>query len=54
MTLNPNTALVYREKLGLVLVVTTIENGIAIVVGGNIMQGLSNCLIAINEALKEI
>jgi hypothetical protein len=30
-------ALVHREKSGSVLVVTTIENRIAIVVGGNII-----------------
>ena len=47
-------ALVHREKSGSVLVVTTIENRIAIVVGGNIMQGLLNCLTIINKALKEI
>jgi hypothetical protein len=30
-------ALIRREKLGPVLVVMTIENGIAIVVGGNVI-----------------
>jgi hypothetical protein len=54
LTLNLNTALVYREKSGPVLVVMTIENGIAIVVGGNVVQGLLNCLTAINKILKEI
>jgi hypothetical protein len=31
-----------------------IENGIAIVIGGNVVQGLLNCLTIINKALKEI
>jgi hypothetical protein len=30
-------ALVYREKLGLILIVIIIENRIAIIVGGNII-----------------
>ena len=30
-------ALVRREKLGLILVVTIVENGIVIVVGGNVV-----------------
>ena len=53
-TPNPNTALVRREKSGPVSAVTTVENGIAMVVGGNVVQGLSNCLTAIDEAPKEI
>jgi hypothetical protein len=54
LTLNLNTALIYREKLGPILIVTTIENGIAIVVDKNIIQGLLNYLTIINKALKEI
>jgi hypothetical protein len=30
-------ALVYKEKLGPILIVTTIKNGIAIVIGGNVI-----------------
>jgi hypothetical protein len=30
-------ALVYKEKLGLILIIIIIENGIAIVIGGNII-----------------
>jgi hypothetical protein len=30
-------ALVYREKSGPILIVTTIENEIAIIVGGNVI-----------------
>jgi hypothetical protein len=39
-------ALVYREKSGLILVIITIENGIAIVIGENIVYRpikLPNC-----------
>jgi hypothetical protein len=53
-TLNLNMALVYREKLDLISAITTIENGIAMVVGGNVVQGLLNYLTIINKALKEI
>jgi hypothetical protein len=54
LTLNLNIALVYREKLGPILVIITIENGIVIIIGGNIIQGLLNYLTIINKALKEI
>jgi hypothetical protein len=47
-------ALVYKEKLGFILIVITIKNRIAIVISGNIILGLLNYLTIINKALKEI
>jgi hypothetical protein len=44
---------VYREKRGPLIVVASLENGIAIVVGKNIIKGLLNCLTIINKALEE-
>jgi hypothetical protein len=46
-------ALVRREKPGPLAAVVSLENGIAIVVGRNVIKGLSNCLTAIDEALEE-
>ena len=51
MTLNLNIALIHREKLGLILVVIIIKNGITIIIDRN---GLLNCLTTINKVLKEI
>jgi hypothetical protein len=46
-------ALVYREKPSPLIVVVSLENGIAIVVGGNIIKSLLNCLTMIYKALGE-
>jgi hypothetical protein len=44
---------VRREKPGLLIVAISLENKIAIVIGRNIIKGLSNYLTIINKALKE-
>jgi hypothetical protein len=44
---------VRREKPSLLIVAISLENKIAIIVGRNIIKGLSNYLIIINKALKE-
>jgi hypothetical protein len=46
-------ALIHREKPSPLIVVASLENGITIVVGGNIVKGLLNCLTIINKALEE-
>ena len=49
-----STALVRREKPGLISTAISLEYRITIVVGGNVIKGLFNCLTAINKAPKEI
>jgi hypothetical protein len=44
---------VRREKPDPLIVVTSLENGIAIVIDENIIKGLLNCLIIINKALEK-
>jgi len=53
-TLSFNIALVYKEKSGLIITVMNLKNKIIIIISGNIIKGLSNCLITINKVLKEI
>ena len=53
-TLSLDIALVRREKSGLIIITANLKNRIVIIIGGNIIKGLSNCLTAINKALKEI
>jgi translation elongation factor EF-Tu-like GTPase len=44
---------VRREKPGPLTAVVSLENGIAMVVGGNIIKGLLNYLTIINKAPEE-
>jgi hypothetical protein len=44
---------VRREKPGPLIVVVSLENGIVIIIGGNIIKGLLNYLTIINKALEE-
>jgi hypothetical protein len=53
LTLSLNIALVRREKPGPLIVVVSLENGIVIIIGGNIIKGLLNYLTIINKALEE-
>jgi hypothetical protein len=53
-TLSLSTALVRREKPGLISTAISLKYRITIVVGGNVIKGLFNCLTAINKAPKEI
>jgi hypothetical protein len=53
LTLGLSIALVHRENPGLFIAVASLENKIAIIVGGNVVKGLSNYLTMINKALEE-
>jgi len=53
LTLGLSIALVHREKPGPLIAAVSLENRIAIVVGGNVVKGLSNYLTTINKALEE-
>jgi hypothetical protein len=46
-------ALVRREKPGPLIVVASLKNEIAIIVGRNVIKGLLNYLTMINKALEE-
>jgi hypothetical protein len=53
-TLSLDITLIHREKSGLIITAANLKNRIIIIISGNIIKGLSNCLTAINKALKEI
>jgi len=46
-------AIVYREKPGLILILMGLGSRVIIIIDGNIIKGLLNCLTAINKALVE-
>jgi hypothetical protein len=49
----PSMAIVRKEKPGPLSSSSGLENAVAMVVGGNLITGLSNCLTAIDEAPKD-
>jgi len=53
-TLSLNTALIRREKSSLISIIISLKYKIIIIIDGNVIKGLLNCLIAINKALKEM
>jgi len=54
LILSLNIALIRKEKSSFILMTISLKYKIIIIINGNIIKGLSNCLITINEALKEI
>ena len=53
-TLSLSTALIRREKSSLISIIISLKYKIIIIIDGNVIKGLLNCLIAINKALKEM
>ena len=52
--LSLNTALIRKKKPSLISTAISLKHRIVIIISGNVIKGLFNCLIAINKALKEI
>jgi hypothetical protein len=53
LTLALSIAIVYKEKPSPLSLLSGLENTIAIIIGENLIIGLSNYLTAINKALKD-
>ena len=54
LTLSLNTALIRKEKSSFISTIISLKYKIIIIIDGNVIKSLLNCLTAINKALKEI
>jgi hypothetical protein len=53
LTLALSIAIVYKKKPSPLLLLSRLENIVAIIIGRNLIIGLLNYLMAINKALKD-